>query len=266
MRGGRERGWASWRFPFFEPSQGVPGGLVRFVLFSFLFGGAELGQDRLEGRRRGGLDGDAVAGGQGEVEGLGVEHEPGEADLAGLFAVAEIAEDGVADVVEVDADLVAAARRGLDAEQGRAVEALGGLPVGRGRLAAGRVDAHPAGAELAERGVDLAAVRGGDAVDEGEVGLADLAAVELGVEVAVGGGVLGEDDDAARAAVEAVDGEELVGEAGAEEVGQAGLAGLGDGEDALGLVGGQKVVVLPENGDGGGIGTRSSREGPVISS
>ena len=115
----------------------------------------------------------------------------------------------MADVIEMDADLVAAAGRRVDAEQGRAVEPFGELPFGRRRLAAPGIDAHASRAELADRGVDPAAGHGRDAVDAGQVGLADLAAVELAVEVAVGRGVPGEDDDAARAAVEAVDGEEL---------------------------------------------------------
>jgi hypothetical protein len=170
--------------------------------------------------------------------------------LTGAVAVAEVAEDGVADVVEVGADLMAAAGLGGDAEEGRAVEALGDLPVGRGGLAARRVDAHAARAELAEGSIDPAAVRGGDAVDEGEVGLADLVALELAVEKAVGFGALGEEDDAAGAAVEAVDGVELAGKAVAEEVGEAGLAsGLRDGQDALGLGGGEDLVVLKKDGD-----------------
>jgi hypothetical protein len=140
-----------------------------------------------------------------------VEHEPGDALLAGPVAVAQVAEDGVADVIEMDADLVAPPGGRVDPEKGRPVEPLGQLPLGRGGLAALGVDAHAAGPEFAEGGVDPAAVRGGDAVDEGEVGLADLAAVEPAVEVAMGPGVLGEDDDAAGAAVEAVDGEELAG-------------------------------------------------------
>ncbi len=180
-----------------------------------------------------------------------MQHEPGDALLAGLVAVAEVAEDGVADVVEVDADLVASAGQRADAEQGRAGEALGDLPFGRGGLAALGVDAHPPRAELAERCVDLAAVGRGHAVDEGQVGLADLAAVELAVEAAVRGGVLGEDDDAAGGAVEAVDGEEPAGVVRAEELGQAARARLGHRDDAFGLVRGEKIVVLEEDADSG---------------
>ena len=42
-------------------------------------GRGQAGRDRFEGRGRGGLDGHGLAGGQGEFEGQGVEHEPGEA-------------------------------------------------------------------------------------------------------------------------------------------------------------------------------------------
>jgi hypothetical protein len=220
------------------------GGLLGSLL------GPEDVKDRFEGRGRRRLDGHALAGAERELEGPGVEHEPGKALLAGPVAVAEVAEDGVADVVEVDADLVATAGRRADAQEGRAGQALGDLPVGRGGLASLRVDAHAAGAELADRGVDPAAVGRGHAVDEGEVGLEDLAPVELAVEVAVGGGVLGEDDDAARAAVEAVDGEELAGVMRAEEGGEAALAGLGDRDDALGLVHGQEIAGFEEDWDG----------------
>ena len=98
-----------------------------------------------------------------------------------------------------------------------------------------------------------------DAVDDGEVGLADLAAVELAVEMAVGRGVLGEDDDAARAAVEAVDGIELARDEVLEQLRQPALARLGDRNDALGLIDGQVIDPSQEDPDSAGVP-------PVISS
>ena len=67
----------------------------------------------------------------------------------------------------------------------------------------------------------------------------------------MGGGVLGEDDDAARAAVEAVDGVELAGVAVLEELGKAAPAGFGDRNDALGFIDGEVIVRLEEDPDGG---------------
>ena len=67
----------------------------------------------------------------------------------------------------------------------------------------------------------------------------------------MGLGGLGEDDDAAGAAVEAVDGEELAGVMVFQELRQAAPARLGDGHDPLGLVDGEVIVRLEEyrNGD-----------------
>ena len=99
--------------------------------FSAVSGPSQSGDDLLEGRGRRRLDGDALAGGEGEFEREGVQHEPGKALLAGPLAVAEVAEDGMADVIEMDADLVASPGGRVDAEEGRAVEPLGDLPLGR---------------------------------------------------------------------------------------------------------------------------------------
>jgi hypothetical protein len=166
-------------------------------------------------------------------------------------AVFPVADDRVAQAVEVDADLVAAARGRPGQDEGVAGESLGDLVVRDRRLAPLLVDAHPARAELADGAVDAAAVLGDLAEDEDDVGLADGPAVELPVEVAVGGGVAGEDDDPAGFPVEAVDGEELARVDVREELGQSAAAGLRDRQDALGLVDGQIVVVLIEDPDRG---------------
>ena len=87
-----------------------------------------------------------------------MKHESREPLLAGPVAVLEVTEDRMADVIEVDPDLVAPSGCREDTEKGSAVEPLRDLPFGRRSLAPEEIDADTAGAELAERGVDPAAV------------------------------------------------------------------------------------------------------------
>ena len=155
-------------------------------------------------------------------------------------AVGGVADDGVADVGEVDAELVGAAGFGGEFEKG-----VGGVGSGEGALmlATGgeafddRVDGLGRFAHFGadgiffanlgmdgQRGVDEVAIELEQAVDEGHVGFLDGAAFELAGDSPVGLVGFGDEDEAGGVAVEAVD------DAGAPRV-RAG------GEGALGLLG-----------------------------
>ena len=130
-------------------------------------------------------------------------------------AVESVADDGMAEGLKVDADLVGAA--GLDANFDQRKGPVGGgdafedLDVRDGVTDAfgvgGAAGGHASAAhEVAtDREVDGDVVLGEAAVNEGDVGLFELATREHLAELAVGAVVLGDDDDAAGLLVEAVD-------------------------------------------------------------
>jgi hypothetical protein len=160
----------------------------------------------------------------------------------------------VADVLEVDADLVGLAGFGEEAEEAEVAEGLFDLPEGAGGAAV-LGDDHELGVIGArgEGGVDFAGGIAGAADDQGEVFLLDRVVLELVGEVALGVDVLGEEEDAGGVLVEAVDESEAgVGSAGGgegelvaelfEDAGGFGAAGncrqgrgLGDGEEVGGV-------------------------------
>jgi hypothetical protein len=178
----------------------------------------------VEGRERrhevfGGLGREQERGaghGVAEAEGERVEREAAEADGLGeeaverAFSVVRVTDEGVVDVLEVAADLMETAcqRAGLDeggaAHVGREVGSrLGGHAV------AGAEAGHggDAGAVLAagDRVIDGALVRGG-AAHEGQVGLLDGASLEVALEEGGDLEAAREQEDAARGAVQAMDG------------------------------------------------------------
>ncbi len=146
-------------------------------------------------------------------------------------AVERVADDGVAEGLHVDADLVGAAGLDADLDEGEGAvgggEALEDGDVRDGGAAVGAAGGHAGAAdEVAGDGeVDGDVVLGDVAVDEGEVGLVRPGgAGEHLAELAVGAVVLGDDDEAAGLLVEAVD------DAGAEvaaDVGELGRSGRG---------------------------------------
>lgn len=172
-----------------------------------------------------------------------VEHQSAGRGAVGDRAIEHIADDGVADVRGVDAQLVRAAGVG-DHAQARAVGFEGeDGPVRKRGLAVDVVD-DLVGAVVdvgAHGDVDGARVAADDAFNEGDVGLVHLAPFELAGEVALGVGVEAEDEEAGGVHVEAVDDEGAGG--GGEKAGDArgdtvfvGLPFAGDGEQAGGLV------------------------------
>ena len=121
-------------------------------------------------------------------------------------AVDRVAGDRVADRLEVDPDLVGPPGDQVELEQGPAGEALADAVAGHRRPAV-RDDGHP-GPLLriaADRRLDPADVRGDAALDERQVGLLHPARLELGHQAGLGGVVLGDHQQAARVAVEAMD-------------------------------------------------------------
>ena len=192
-----------------------------------------------------GEDGAFLFFGLGELE---IAFEGREQDGAG-FAIEFVANDGIAEGLHVDADLVGAA--GVDAELYQGIEAkvFEDLVVGEGGLAVA-VDDHGAGfgGVFHDGHVDAAAGLREAALDEPLVELFDVAVFESLGEEFVGGFVLGEDDDAAGVAVEAVDGEDIA-VFFPERSFQRGFFAfaIGDAEHAGGFIDGDEGVVLEQN-------------------
>ena len=127
-------------------------------------------------------------------------------------AVEFVADDGMAEVGEVDADLVFASGAGEGLEEGEgfsgAVEAAEDFEVGLGGGAIGAhgvFDGDLAVVILTQGKVGEVLVPGGVAMDDGEVFFADGAALPDAAKVAGGGIGFGDEDEAAGFAVEAVD-------------------------------------------------------------
>ena len=193
----------------------------------------------------------------GEAEGVGVEglaidqdmigfggmgaEEVGEGDFVAA-GVGFVGEDGVADVGEVDADLVGAAGLGLAADESEAAESFEDLVEGDGFLAAFRdgADGHffAVGGVEADAAFDVVGVSLGSAGDEGEVFLVDGALFELEGEVAVGLVVFGDQEEARGVAVQAVDdtGAVFAGDGGEGVVAKLEGVDQGAGPVALGGV------------------------------
>ncbi len=153
-------------------------------------------------------------------------------------AVEVVADDGVAEGLEMDADLVGAAGFDFDFDEGEGAVcggyALDDVDVGNGTAAVWATGGHAGAAdEVAGYGEgDGGVVLGDVAVDEGEVGFGDLAVREHVAELAVGGVVLGYEDDAGGLLVEAMD------DAGAE----------------VAIDVGEMVEVMKESVDEGAVG------------
>ena len=165
-----------------------------------------------------------------------------------LGRVEPVAEDGVAERAEVEAQLVGAPGGGAKLEERAVLEAAEHRPAGVGHLAALRVDAVAArGVGVGTEGeVDLAGVVGGEAGDEGMVDLLDLPLAELALELPLGGATQREEQEARGVEVEAVHVESAgVERADAAErtVLEAGAA-AGEREQARGLVDREHVAVL----------------------
>src|ERR1700748_2643805 len=121
-------------------------------------------------------------------------------------SVEGVADDGVAEGLQVDADLMGAAGFDADLDEGEgavgagdALEDVGGGDGGADTFAEGAAGGHAGAADevAADGEVDGGVVFGEVAVDEGEVGFGDLALGEHLAELAVGAVVFGDEDEAA---------------------------------------------------------------------
>jgi len=203
----------------------------------------------------------------GEAELPGVEHLAGVVgDEAG--GVEGIAEEGVAEVLQVDADLVGAAGvEGALDEGADAWEILEDEPGGAGCASAASEDGHffamdGVAADLVIDGAGAGA--GEEALDEGEVDFGDGAAGELAGEVGVGEVVFCDDEAAAGVFIEAMDdaGALLAADAGeggtvreeGVDEGVAGMAGGGMDDEAGGFVEDEEIGVLEEDIEGDILG------------
>ncbi len=227
--------------------------------------GFELGGD-------GGLEFEALLG-DGVVEGEapGVEHEAaGVCGGFGGFAVDDIAEEGGAFVVEVDADLMGAAGVEVAEDEGGVGGGVGGedLVVGDGGFAAWGIDdghflaVDGVSADVGEDGVGWGF---GDSVGDAEVEFFHGASGELCGEGLVGGVGFGDDEAAGGVFVEAVDdagsfdaadaGElaAAVVEEGVDE-GAIGVSGGGVDDDAGVFVEDEEVFVFEEDVEGDVLG------------
>src|SRR5688572_27071751 len=110
-------------------------------------------------RQRCGKAAGGIAGGLGQVDLLGVEQQAGV--LGWLGAVEAVAEDGCAEMSEVNAELVGAAGLGMEPDKLPALMFLFDSVTGEGALAAAGNDDHlvPPVRMRAEAGIDQAAGR-----------------------------------------------------------------------------------------------------------
>lgn len=202
---------------------------------------------------------------------------PGAGELCAASSVQGVAEYGVAEVLEVDADLVGASGFDLDFEVGGGAVGESGehFPVCEGGACGEAMDgaAFAVLGMAAEGEVDGAVGGVGDAVDEGLVGFVDLAVAELVLEVFEGGGGAGEEDDAAGICVEAVDEAGAHGVADTSQVGiwgeegvdqgAVGVSGGGMHDEACGFIDDQEVWILPQDFEGDFFGFGGSGLGNV---
>ena len=152
-----------------------------------------------------------------EAEGSGVETLAVLAQLGLFMAVDGVAQDGMADVRHVDADLVGAAGFELAADVGIAPVAFDDLPVGHGVPGIALGDAHflPVGGVPPDGGIHGAGVLPEGAADNALIGSGHGVVLELGGQPGVGvvvfrygqqaGGILVDpvDDSGAKLAVDA---------------------------------------------------------------
>ena len=153
----------------------------------------------------------------GEGEALGVEEEAVHAvdgafylrvvdGVVAAFVVRGVADDGVIDRGEVDADLVRAAGFDVDVEEREFIEPLPNFPKAEGVAAVGG-DSHLGAVPpvAGDRAVDGPFVLTRTAVDECDVGLLNGALAELVGEGFVSLFVFGDEDEAGGVFVEPVD-------------------------------------------------------------
>ena len=163
------------------------------------------------------LAGLGVGLGMSEGEVGGVEEVAGELQVGSeggdevRGSVEGVADDGVAEGLGVDADLVGAAGFDADFDEGEgavgAGDAFEDVEVGDGGASVGAAGGHAGAAdEVAGDGEgDGSVVLFEVAVEEGDVGLGDLALGEHLAELAVGAVVFGDEDEPAGLLVEAMD-------------------------------------------------------------
>ncbi len=173
--------------------------------------------------------------GMREAQRDGMERDAlvGPAVMAGFFlSVARVAEDGMAVVGEVDADLIAAAGFEADFDDGGVEQCVLDAVVSDGELAAVIVR-RPALIEAArgfEVGAESAGGFGEDAGHDGDVESLGLALFELVLQALEHGGGFGENEEAAHAAIQPVGDEGFELAAGLLEI--VGDTGGGGGEFA----------------------------------
>jgi len=201
-----------------------------------------------------------------EGQGLGVEHEAPVGDLLGLVAVEGVACDGVAEVVEVDADLVSPARAGTDLKQCGGFETVLHAKFGDAGLAAFGIDGNPAGTELPQGRIDGSFVVGDDPVSQDQILLANRATLELPqdqillanratlelpVKPAMGFGVPGENDHTAGFFVQPVHDVESFAPFGREDLEERSVAPepFRNRRQPLRLVDREQVIIFEQNGN-----------------
>ena len=87
-----------------------------------------------------------------------MEHEPADTALRGYTAVEGITGNGMADAIEMDADLVLSAGVGMGFDESERGAAAQNAELREAGFASLGIDGHPAGAETAERLIDFALV------------------------------------------------------------------------------------------------------------
>lgn len=196
-----------------------------------------------------------------------------------FLAVGVVAYKWMADVLEVDADLVGAAGVEGGFDQCALVKALDEFPTGPGFAAAkafARGHAFAVGGVARDRNLDFAGLGARFAADDGAVGFFGAALFELGGEVQVGFVGFGDDDAAAGVHVEAMDDARPRDAGDAAELALAMMeegvhkrppvvAGRGVDNEARGFVDDNDVLVFEEDveRDVFGLGAGGNRFGPM---
>ncbi len=186
-------------------------------------------------------------------------------------SVERIADDCVSDTRQVDSNLVRATCVDPNAEQSGSVEGLEHPPVGASGAASGCADGHALAVHgMASDGlVDATLAETGDSEDDREVLLSHLTAGELSDEGAVGGVVLGYDEEPRGSLVESMDDPGSKHSADTGEVGNVGEQCVDEGsrgharsgvhDETGGLLEHEQVRVLVDDVERDGLSSRLRR-------
>ena len=133
-----------------------------------------------------------------------MEHQSREFRLESFVSVPQIANDGMPDAVEVDAQLVPPTRMGIGSDKRKEAEAIFHFEFGL-RLLPPIIDSHSAGTELPQRAVNGSAGALDNTLEKRKIGFLYLTTTEPVVEISVCRCISSKEDHTAYLLVETVD-------------------------------------------------------------